>query len=164
LNNVGFSKHGGYQQSIQSKHSTITTKEINKIYTITMQSIKFNTSREVMLLLLVAPIWLTTPAHAHNKPGSQFDPNNTLSKPIGMQIVQSDRTVKMRQQRCQTAALTQLQVVQKKLALERSRFQETNPVIQDLREQEKAKLAAVEKCAKQPRKMMMRMNLEQRWL
>jgi hypothetical protein len=67
------------------KNSIITTEESNKIYTITMQNIKFNTSREVILLLLVAPIWLTTPAYADDKPGSKFEQT---------QIEQSARTVK----------------------------------------------------------------------
>jgi hypothetical protein len=37
-----------------------------------MQNIKFNTSREVILLLLAAPILLITPAYANNKPGREF--------------------------------------------------------------------------------------------
>jgi hypothetical protein len=65
------------------KHSKITTEEINKIYTITMQNIKFNTSREVIFLLLAAPILLTTPAYANNKPGREFvDPTQIAQSAI----------------------------------------------------------------------------------
>jgi uncharacterized protein involved in exopolysaccharide biosynthesis len=97
----------------------------------------------IVSLLSITLVWLTNPN------GMQIVQDNRNNQP---QIEQSARTVKsrrkqrLRQQRCQTAALAQLQAVQKKLFLERSRFQETHPIIQDLREQEKAKLAAVEKC------------------
>jgi uncharacterized protein involved in exopolysaccharide biosynthesis len=97
----------------------------------------------IVALLSITVVWLTKPT------GTQVVQDDQNNQP---QIEQSARTVKsrrkqrLRQQRCQTAALAQLQEVQKNLALERARFQETHPIIQNLREQEKAKLAAVEKC------------------
>jgi hypothetical protein len=97
----------------------------------------------IVALLSITLVWLTNPT------GTQVVQDDRSNQP---QIEQSARTVKsrrkqrLRQQRCQKAATAQLQSIQKKLALERARFQETHPIIQDLREQEKAKLAAVEKC------------------
>jgi hypothetical protein len=97
----------------------------------------------IVALLSLTLVWLTKPT------GTQIVQDDRNNQP---QIEQSARTVKsrrkqrLRQQRCQTTAIAQLQAVQKKLALERVRFQETHPIIQDLLEKEKAKLAAVEKC------------------
>jgi uncharacterized protein involved in exopolysaccharide biosynthesis len=111
----------------------------------------------IVSLLSITLVWLTNPN------GMQIVQDDRNNQP---QIEQSARTVKsrrkqrLRQQRCQTAALAQLQAVQKKLSLERSRFQETHPIIQDLREQEKAKLAAVEKCGQTAEENEVKVNDE----
>jgi hypothetical protein len=149
------------------KHSTITTKEINKIYAITMQSIKFNTSREVMLLLLVAPIWLTTPAHAHNKPGSQFDPDNTLpSRTLVQDLRKQENTKqieyensaadKLRKQRrikmlrvqdCANKASAGLGPINQRLNEETSRTPKNSSVIKSLKEQRLEILMKIKRCS-----------------
>lgn len=94
-------------------------------------------------LLSITLVWLTKPA------GMQIVQDDRNNQP---QIEQSARTVKsrrkqrLRQQRCQKAAIAKLQPIQKKLALERARFQESHPTIQDLLEKEKSLLAVLEKC------------------
>jgi uncharacterized protein involved in exopolysaccharide biosynthesis len=98
----------------------------------------------IVAVLSLTLVWLTKPT------GMQVARDDRNNQP---QVEQSARTVKsrrkqrLRQQRCQKQAQAKLQEVQKKLAEERTRFQETSPTIQDLREQEKAALAAVEKCS-----------------
>jgi hypothetical protein len=148
------------------KHSTITTEESNKIYTITMQNIKFNTSREVMLLLLVAPIWLTTPAYANNKPGSQSDPNNTLPSLTLVQDLRkqentkqgdggaaADRLAKQRRikmlrvQDCANKASAGLESINQRLNEETSRTPKNSSVIKSLKEQRLEILMKIKRCS-----------------
>jgi acyl-CoA thioesterase FadM len=140
-----------FNQTIE-KNSIITTEESNKIYTITMQNIKFNTSREVILLLLVAPIWLTTPAYADDKPGSEVDQTQIRNerrlcqqrfvKQGAQESVAKTRCIT----KCETERAAKALPINQRLKEEVSRTPRNRSVINSLEKQRLEVFAEIKRC------------------
>jgi hypothetical protein len=133
------------------KHIIITTEERSKVYN--MPNIKFNASRGVVFLLLVTPMWLTTPAYAKNRLGSQFDPKANNPRSIENQRYQSLHQVGNQRRRnllinnCQDKAKERDRLIDQKIRQELKRKPYNQSALQSLQEQKLESSYELSRCA-----------------
>jgi hypothetical protein len=100
----------------------------------------FQVSPWAVVFLLITPIWFSLPACTGQEMQTQVEEDSEA------RTIKSRRKQRLRQQRCEKAESAKLQAVQSKLALERTRYSSSHPIVRDLAAQETKLTAALENC------------------
>jgi uncharacterized protein involved in exopolysaccharide biosynthesis len=112
----------------------------------------FQASRWLIFFLLISPIWSTSLACTNQAVQVQVEDADDSPE---ARTIKSRRKQRLRQQRCekeairanaQASANAKLQTVQSKLALERTRYTDGHPIVQDLVAQERNLITVIENC------------------